>query len=333
MFKIFRLVSFVFLVAATLTFSASVSAHIGAASVEQIIDGRLVDIGYSPETPRANEQSRLDFAILEPDTLKEQSFSDVWVRIKDDRDRLLFAGGLSKAEFGLTGMTYVFPEPGDYQVFVRFSQDGETIVEATATITIYEAVSGSWSPLGMSEAVSFLVGAIIAFGSALLLFRLRPMPRSGKKGIEVVLEAEDKRRSSWTSRIPYAPIIIGLVCSILAFYATRVVLSTDLAFDTKPKSEIPVREGEVSVVLTNSGFNPPKIAIKKGSTVTFSTDTDRPFWPASNLHPDHDEYPDFDPKEPIPPDETWSFTFDQVGSWGMHDHLRSYFSGQIEVRE
>src|SRR5690606_10606021 len=115
--------------------------------------------------------------------------------------------------------------------------------------------------------------------SALLLFRLWQMPRSGKK----VIEAEDKRKSSWTSRIPYAPIIIGLVCSILAFYATRVVLSTDLAFDTKPKSEIPVREGEVSVVLTNSGFSPPKIAIKKGSTVTFSTDTDRPFWPASNL--------------------------------------------------
>jgi plastocyanin len=89
----------------------------------------------------------------------------------------------------------------------------------------------------------------------------------------------------------------------------------------------------VAVVLTEHGFVPSESTIKLGGTVTFSTDRDVSFWPASNLHPDHGLYPDFDPKRPLDPSETWAFTFKRAGDWAYHDHLRSYFTGVIHVVE
>jgi len=89
----------------------------------------------------------------------------------------------------------------------------------------------------------------------------------------------------------------------------------------------------VTVVLTDGGFMPATVMIKRGGTVTFSTDRDVTFWPASNLHPDHGLYPDFDPKRPLNFKETWTFTFDRSGDWAYHDHLRSYFTGTVHVVE
>ncbi len=90
-------------------------------------------------------------------------------------------------------------------------------------------------------------------------------------------------------------------------------------------------KSEVSVVLRDRGFEPRDLRISKGTTVVFSTDRDHKFWPASNSHPSHAIYPEFDPKHLIEPGDTWSFTFDRVGRWGFHDHVRSYFTGTIYV--
>ncbi|MEK7505586.1 MAG: hypothetical protein AAB597_01680 [Patescibacteria group bacterium] len=89
----------------------------------------------------------------------------------------------------------------------------------------------------------------------------------------------------------------------------------------------------VEILLTADGFKPNEVWIKKGGSATFRTDLTRPFWPASNLHPDHGIYRDFDPRRPLGPAESWSFTFDRVGDWGMHDHLRSYYVGTTHVLE
>ncbi len=88
-----------------------------------------------------------------------------------------------------------------------------------------------------------------------------------------------------------------------------------------------------TVVLRADGFEPKKISIKKGDMVTFTTQTQVPFWPASNLHPTHFIYPEFDPKEPIAPGKQWSFVFYKVGMWRYHDHLNPSLTGTIEVHE
>lgn len=90
---------------------------------------------------------------------------------------------------------------------------------------------------------------------------------------------------------------------------------------------------QVEVVLTNDGFIPRQLRISPGTRVVFSTTRDAPFWPASNLHPQHSIYPAFDPREPLRPDEKWEFVFDEKGTWGFHDHIRSYFTGIVYVEE
>lgn len=89
---------------------------------------------------------------------------------------------------------------------------------------------------------------------------------------------------------------------------------------------------EHRVVLTNDGFVPQELAIAKGDTVVFVSEAEREFWPASNQHPAHTVYPEFDPNQPIPANQTWSFVFHKVGTWGYHDHLHSFHTGSINVR-
>ncbi len=85
------------------------------------------------------------------------------------------------------------------------------------------------------------------------------------------------------------------------------------------------------ITLTETGFSPQSIIIAKGDTVVFTTTRAKPFWPASDLHPTHEIYSEFDPQKPIAAGESWSFRFDKIGMWKYHDHLDSYFRGTIEV--
>jgi plastocyanin len=87
------------------------------------------------------------------------------------------------------------------------------------------------------------------------------------------------------------------------------------------------------VVLTKDGYSPNEITIKKGEAVTFSTSENAFFWPASNIHPSHSIYPEFDPKTPIDSTETWTFVFNNIGSWKYHDHLNPIFRGVVNVLE
>ncbi len=90
-----------------------------------------------------------------------------------------------------------------------------------------------------------------------------------------------------------------------------------------------VKSTEVS--LTPNGFSPKKIMVEVGTTVTFYNKTANSFWPASNFHPAHTLYSDFDPKKPIAPGNSWSFTFEKAGTWEYHDHLAPYFDGEVMV--
>lgn len=330
----------VVLVMAILAPGAFIGGHDGGASIEQVVDGYLIDIGYSPETPTAGEQTRFDFAVYNSDTQEEVDFTDIWVRILDEEDNLLFAGGLNKAEFGLTGLTYLFSYPGSYEIFVRFSDGSTSVVETTASVEVSKSDEEFSFKFGVSEVVAFVAGIVVA----LVFMYLIPNRSNSQQVMTPKAFMETNRYTQNLKKLfPHTntvvSIVVGLLCAVLAFYVTKTLLSENpLAFlsrdeGTSLESEQPVQEGEVSVVLTREGFKPNEITIKKGTTVVFSTDIDRPFWPASDLHPTHEVYSDFDPKRKLEPDETWSFKFDRVGEWNMHDHLRSYFNGSIRVVE
>jgi hypothetical protein len=87
-----------------------------------------------------------------------------------------------------------------------------------------------------------------------------------------------------------------------------------------------------TVELRADGFYPSALSVPVGSTIVFVNRTDRAFWPASNFHPSHKLYPEFDAKGPLSIGATWSFVFQQAGTWRYHDHLNSQHSGAVVAR-
>lgn len=93
------------------------------------------------------------------------------------------------------------------------------------------------------------------------------------------------------------------------------------------------------ITLSDDGFSPSQILVKKGDTVTFKNESSSPMWPASSVHPTHRDYPTtggclgstFDACKGIAPGESWSFTFDASGTWKYHDHLSPQWRGAITV--
>jgi plastocyanin len=95
----------------------------------------------------------------------------------------------------------------------------------------------------------------------------------------------------------------------------------------------PSTSQEIVIMMNNSAYAPDKVTIKKGDTVKFVNAASEDRWPASNIHPTHQIYPEFDPKRPVGPGQSWSFTFDKVGAWRCHDHLDPSISCTITVEE
>lgn len=99
---------------------------------------------------------------------------------------------------------------------------------------------------------------------------------------------------------------------------------------TPPLTPTPVTH---TMNYTDSCYSPVNLTIKKGDTVKFvNTASSRSMWPASNNHPSHTLYSEFDASGSIAPGGTYSFTFNKTGAWGYHDHLRSSCTGVITVQ-
>lgn len=92
-------------------------------------------------------------------------------------------------------------------------------------------------------------------------------------------------------------------------------------------------EPTITVVRTPDGYEPKDVTIKVGDTVEWVNESGEYHWPASDLHPTHGVYPEFDPKTPVAPDTAWQFTFTQAGEWRYHDHIRANKTGTVFVTE
>ena len=100
-----------------------------------------------------------------------------------------------------------------------------------------------------------------------------------------------------------------------------------------------------AVVYTDSGFSSNSLSIKRGEAVIFENKSSRNMWVASAMHPSHRAYPDtdiqkcgveeaknmFDACKGFAPGTSWSFTFNEVGTWRYHNHLDARDFGNITV--
>jgi len=87
------------------------------------------------------------------------------------------------------------------------------------------------------------------------------------------------------------------------------------------------------IVITPKGFEPSEIAVFLGDEVVFINKSGQDAWPASDFHPSHSIYPEFDTKMVLKDGDSWTFKFNQRGVWNFHDHLSSFNRGTIYVLE
>lgn len=99
------------------------------------------------------------------------------------------------------------------------------------------------------------------------------------------------------------------------------------------KSNCSRETGFAVVKMYDGNFDPETLSVKKCTKVTFKNESTESRWPASNIHPTHGIYPEFDPQRTIEPGKEWSFVFDKVGNWKYHDHLYPTIRGVISVSE
>jgi plastocyanin len=87
-----------------------------------------------------------------------------------------------------------------------------------------------------------------------------------------------------------------------------------------------------TISMLNNTYTPLNITITTGTTIVFRNDSSKDRWPASDSHPSHTIYPAFDSLQAIAPGASWSFTFQEAGQWGYHDHLQPGITGYITVQ-
>lgn len=104
---------------------------------------------------------------------------------------------------------------------------------------------------------------------------------------------------------------------------------------------------EYRVNYTDSGFESHSVAIRRGDTVIFTNTSSQGMWVASDFHPIHSAYPGsglskcgsldrtkiFDSCASVNAGETYSFVFNEVGTWSYHNHVRPSHGGAITVSQ
>ena len=141
--------------------------------------------------------------------------------------------------------------------------------------------------------------------------------------------------------IVLALIVVGFL--IFNLQSNKGVASSNTQTPNQNVETIAKNTGGV-VEITSSGFSPKTLEINQGDKVNFVNKDSQVHWPATAVHPSHTVYPGsdikkcnsaeqsniFDACKGLGQGESFSFTFNEKGSWSYHDHLTG-FKGTIVV--
>ncbi len=87
-----------------------------------------------------------------------------------------------------------------------------------------------------------------------------------------------------------------------------------------------------SVSINDEGFSVSTLTVPVGTTVTFTNNGQGMHWPASDPHPTHTNMPGLDPKKALATGESFSYTFNEAGTYMLHDHLAATHKTTIIVQ-
>lgn len=150
-------------------------AHSSGASFEKEVNGYLVDIGYDPAQFTALSPSSFDFDLIDTKSSERVDYTDVWVRINQGNQALL-ATGVHKQNLGGATLLHTFAEPGNYELIVRYQNNGEEIASATFPLEVLPSDEGT-DPASTGYG-GILIGVIVLLivgnlTTAFLFFRNR----------------------------------------------------------------------------------------------------------------------------------------------------------------
>lgn len=134
--------------------------------------------------------------------------------------------------------------------------------------------------------------------------------------------------------ILFVIVLVVLIFSVFYFFSYKKIDKelvyqepTSIFFDGNLLSS-----KDIIVKITDDGFVPKNINIKKGDKISFVNETSGSYvWPASDPHPTHTNFSSFDAQLPMKKGEAWSFVFETVGTFKYHDHLDPIKRGIVFV--
>lgn len=88
---------------------------------------------------------------------------------------------------------------------------------------------------------------------------------------------------------------------------------------------------DFTISYTADGFDPSILEVPAGARVRFVNNAQVSVWPASDPHPTHSDFPEFDSRAGILPGESYTFTFTKLGTFSFHNHSKSIERGIIRV--
>lgn len=94
-----------------------------------------------------------------------------------------------------------------------------------------------------------------------------------------------------------------------------------------------VTSASAAVTYIDSGYTPNTITVKKGTTVTWTNQSSGGMWTASAVHPTHQLLPGFDELASVAKSGSYSYTFEKVGTWKYHNHVKASDTGTVVVTE
>jgi len=116
--------------------SPAADAHTGGFSYEAPVDGHFADIGANTSMFQVGEPVLFDFHLYKAsDPNNPTAFDNVYVAVEDDQQVHLSAS-IHQQEGAQAVLSYVFPEPGKYNVSARFQQGSAVLASASFDVNV-----------------------------------------------------------------------------------------------------------------------------------------------------------------------------------------------------
>src|SRR3989338_4537211 len=116
-------------------------------------------------------------------------------------------------------------------------------------------------------------------------------------------------------------LIAGVIAIAIMIAAIIIIVNRYNAEPVQSKIYGSTSGMPITITYSDNGYSPQIVTIKMGQTVIFKNESSGPMWTASNPHPIHTLYQDFDARRSYDPGESYCFTFLKKGEWQYHNHL------------